>query len=43
MVDWHALKRALLEALLILMISAPIAWFFHGWAMAVVDAITPDE
>jgi hypothetical protein len=41
--DWYALQMALLEALLVLALSLPVAWFFYGWAMAVVDAMTPQE
>jgi hypothetical protein len=43
MVDWYVLQQSLFEVLLILIISAPIAWFFHGWAMAVVDVMVPDD
>jgi hypothetical protein len=39
--DWQALQTALPEALFVLAISLPITWFFYGWAMAVVDAMTP--
>jgi hypothetical protein len=41
--DWDVLRTALSEALLILAISLPVTWFFHGWAMAVVDAVTSEE
>ena len=41
--DWNALRTALAEALFVLAISLPITWFFYGWAMAVVDAITQEK
>ena len=43
MVDWNALRLALVEALLVMVMSAPVAWFFHGWAMAVVDAVSTED
>jgi hypothetical protein len=41
--DWYALQLAFSEALVVLGISLPIAWFFYGWAIAIVDAVTPDR
>lgn len=38
--DINAFATALTEAVFVLAISLPITWFFYGWAMAVVDAMS---